>query len=201
MISGLAMHGLAEKALELFARTTDEGYKPDNIAFVGVLSACSHAALLDLGHLYFRSMVQDYAFSPDLQHYGCMVNLLGRAGLVHKRIKLGESVAKRLLELEPENPGVYVLLSNIYAGAGRWDDVARIRTFLNNKGMKNVPGCSSIEVDRVVHEFLVSDKVHPRCKEIYNMLDEADVLLRRLDLYPIHQRFFKIWMRNGRKGP
>ncbi|MBA0821098.1 hypothetical protein Goarm_017974 [Gossypium armourianum] len=212
MISGLAMHGLAEKALELFSRMTNEGYKPDNITFVGVLSACSHAGLLDLGRQYFSSMVQDYAISPDLQHYGCMVNLLGRAGLfdeaealiqnmemkpdgaiwgsllgacrVHKRVELGESVAKHLFELEPENPGVYVLLSNIYAGAGRWDDVARIRTLLNNKGMKKVPGCSSIEVDRVVHEFLVSDKVHPRCKEIYDMLNEVDTLLEKAGFVP-----------------
>ncbi|PPD87190.1 hypothetical protein GOBAR_DD15895 [Gossypium barbadense] len=171
-----------------------------------------HAGLLDLGRQYFSSMVQDYAISPDLQHYGCMVNLLGRAGLfdeaealiqnmemkpdgaiwgsllgacrVHKRVELGESVAKHLFELEPENPGVYVLLSNIYAGAGRWDDVARIRTLLNNKGMKKVPGCSSIEVDRVVHEFLVSDKVHPRCKEIYDMLNEVDTLLEKAGFVP-----------------
>ncbi|XVE54382.1 hypothetical protein DITRI_Ditri03aG0076300 [Diplodiscus trichospermus] len=212
MISGLAMHGLAEKALELFSRMTSEGFKPDNITFVGVLSACSHAGLLDLGRTYFTSMVQDYAISPDLQHYGCMVNLLGRAGLfdeaealiqnmemkpdgaiwgsllgacrVHKQVELGESVAKHLFELEPENPGAYVLLSNIYAGAGRWDDVARIRTLLNNKGMKKVPGCSSIEVDSVVHEFLVSDKLHPRCKEIYEMLNEVDALLEKAGFVP-----------------
>ncbi|WRX32478.1 Pentatricopeptide repeat - like 10 [Theobroma cacao] len=212
MISGLAMHGLADKALELFSQMMGGGLKPDDITFVGVLSACTHAGLLDLGRQYFSSMVQEYAISPDLQHYGCMVNLLGRAGLfdeaealiqnmemkpdgaiwgsllgacrVHKRVELGESVAQRLLELEPDNPGAYVLLSNIYAGAGRWDDVARIRTLLNNKGMKKVPGCSSIEVDSVVHEFLVSDKVHPRCKEIYDMLNEVDTLLEKAGFVP-----------------
>lgn len=212
MISGLAMHGLADKALELFSRMTSEGFKPDEITFVAILSACSHAGWLDLGRMYFSSMIKDYAISPDLQHYGCMVNLLGRAGLfdeaealiqnmemkpdgaiwgsllgacrVHKRVELGESVAKHLFELEPDNPGVYVLLSNIYAGAGRWDDVARIRTLLNNKGMKKVPGCSSIEMDSVVHEFLVSDKVHPRSKEIYDMLNEVDTLLEKSGFVP-----------------
>ncbi|XP_017983917.1 PREDICTED: pentatricopeptide repeat-containing protein At1g08070, chloroplastic [Theobroma cacao] len=212
MISGLAMHGLADKALELFSQMMGGGLKPDDITFVGVLSACTHAGLLDLGRQYFSSMGQEYAISPDLQHYGCMVNLLGRAGLfdeaealiqnmemkpdgaiwgsllgacrVHKRVELGESVAQRLLELEPDNPGAYVLLSNIYAGAGRWDDVARIRTLLNNKGMKKVPGCSSIEVDSVVHEFLVSDKVHPRCKEIYDKLNEVDTLLEKAGFVP-----------------
>ena len=79
-------------------------------------------------------------------------------------------MAKHRFELEPKNPGAYVLLSNIYVGADRWDDVARIRTLLNNEGMKKVHGFGSIEVDSVVHEFLVNDKVHPRCKEIYDML-------------------------------
>lgn len=212
MISGLAMHGNADKALILFTRMVNEGFKPDGITFVGVLSACNHAGLLDLGRQYFKSMIQDYKISPKLQHYGCMIDLLGRGGLfdeaealmktmemkqdgaiwtsllgacrVHGRVELGESVAKHLLEVEPENPGAYVLLSNIYAGAGRWDDVARIRTRLNDKGIKKVPGCSSIEVDSVVHEFLVGDKVHPQSKQIYEMLDEIDTLLEKSGFVP-----------------
>ncbi|CBI27273.3 unnamed protein product, partial [Vitis vinifera] len=186
MIGGLAMHGHANMALELFRQMRDEGFEPDDITFVGVLSACSHAGLVELGRQCFSSMVEDYDISPKLQHYGCMIDLLGRAGLfdeaealmknmemkpdgaiwgsllgacrVHGNVELGEFAAKHLFELEPENPGAYVLLSNIYATAGRWDDVARIRTKLNDKGMKKVPGCSSIEVDSVVHEFLVGDK-------------------------------------------
>ncbi|KAA8535065.1 hypothetical protein F0562_030068 [Nyssa sinensis] len=205
MISGLAMHGHATRALELFSEMTNEGFKPDDITFVGVLSACSHAGLVDLGRQYFSSMIHDYKVPPKLQHYGCMIDLLGRAGLfdeaealiksmdmkpdgaiwgsllgacrIHRKVELGEYVAKNLFELEPDNPGAYVLLSNIYAGAGRWDDVARIRTMLNDKGMKKVPGCTSIEVDSVVYEFLVSDKTHPQSEYIYKMLDEMDRLL------------------------
>ncbi|XP_038696151.1 pentatricopeptide repeat-containing protein At1g08070, chloroplastic [Tripterygium wilfordii] len=212
MISGLANHGHADKALELFSLMTNGGIKPDDITFVGVLSACSHAGLVDLGRNYFNSMIHDYKFSPNLYHYGCMVDLLGQAGLfeeaeiliknmemkpdgaiwgsllaacrVHGHVELGEYVAERLFELEPENPGAYVLLSNIYAGVGRWDDVARIRTILNDKGMKKVPGCSSIEVDSVVHEFLVGDRVHPKCREIYKMLDEIDGLLEKAGFVP-----------------
>lgn len=212
MISGLAMHGKADKALSLFSRMIGEGLQPDDITFVGVLSACNHAGLLDIGRQYFNAMIQDYKISPKLQHYGCMVDLLGRAGLfdeaetllktmemkpdaaiwtsllgacrVHGRLELGESVAKHLLELEPENPGAYVLLSNMYAGAGRWDDVATIRTRLNDKGMKKVPGCSSVEVGSVVHEFLVGDKVHPQSKHIYEMLDEIDALLEKSGFVP-----------------
>lgn len=212
IISGLAMHGKADKALSLFSRMIGEGLQPDDITFVGVLSACNHAGLLEIGRQYFNAMIQDYRISPKLQHYGCMVDLLGRAGLfdeaeallktmemkpdaaiwtsllgdcrVHGRLELGESVAKHLLELEPENPGAYVLLSNMYAGAGRWDDVATIRTRLNDKGMKKVPGCSSIEVGSVVHEFLVGDKVHPQSKHIYEMLDEIDALLEKSGFVP-----------------
>lgn len=207
MISGFAMHGNADTALGLFSRMIEEGLEPDDITFVGLLSACSHACLIDLGRQYFASMIQDYQIAPKLQHYGCVIDLLGRAGLfneaevmiktmemepdgavwgsllgacrVHGRVELGESIAKKLFELEPDNPGAYVLLSNIYAGAGRWDDVARIRTLLNDKGMKKVPGCSSVEVNSVVHEFLVGDKVHPQSKEIYEMLNEIDELLEK----------------------
>ncbi|KAJ8643113.1 hypothetical protein MRB53_004861 [Persea americana] len=202
MISALASHGNADKALALFSKMVDEGFEPDDITYVGILSACSHAGLVEAGHQHFDSMIQVYKISPKLNHYGCMIDLLSRAGLfdeakdlmekmemkpdgaiwgsllgacrVHGNVELAEFVAGQLLELEPENPGVYALLSNIYAGAGRWDDVARIRTRLNDMGMKKLPGCSSIEVDGVVHEFLVGDKAHPQSNRIYEMLDEID---------------------------
>ncbi|XP_077210027.1 tetratricopeptide repeat (TPR)-like superfamily protein [Tasmannia lanceolata] len=205
MISGLAMHGHANEAIGLFSRMADEALEPDDITFVGILSACSHGGLVEAGYQYFNSMIQDYNISPKLQHYGCMIDLLGRAGLfdeaealinkmemkpdgaiwgsllgacrVHGNVELAGFVANHLFELEPENPGVYALLSNIYAGAGRWEDVARIRTRLNDKRMKKEPGCSSIEVDSVVHEFLVGDRAHPQSSKIYKMLDEIDKLL------------------------
>ncbi|KAK9947610.1 hypothetical protein M0R45_003226 [Rubus argutus] len=212
MITGLAMHGHANAALELFSKMADEGFKPDDITFVGILSACNHGGLVDLGRQYFSSMTKDYHISPQLQHYGCMIDLLGRAGRfdeaealmktmemkpdgavwgsllgacrIHRRVEMGEFVAKHVFELEPENAGAHVLLSNIYAGAGRWDDVARIRTRLNDMGIKKVPGSTSIEVDSVVHEFLVGDKVHPLSKEIYEMLREVDRLLDMAGFVP-----------------
>ncbi|XP_022987625.1 pentatricopeptide repeat-containing protein At1g08070, chloroplastic [Cucurbita maxima] len=212
MICGLAMHGQANEALELFSKLTSDGIEPNEITFVGVLSACKHAGFVDLGRLFFSSMIQDYKISPKSQHYGCMIDLLGRAGLFeeaesliqnmemkpdgaiwgsllgacrdHGRVELGEIVAERLFELEPDNPGAYVLLSNIYAGAGKWDDVATIRTKLNDKGMKKVPGCTTIEVDNVVHEFLVGDKVHPQSENIYKMLEEVDRQLKEFGFVP-----------------
>ncbi|AES91463.1 putative tetratricopeptide-like helical domain, DYW domain-containing protein [Medicago truncatula] len=213
MLSGFAMHGHAERALALFSEMVNKGlFRPDDITFVGVLSACTQAGLVDLGHQYFRSMIQDYGISPKLQHYGCMIDLLARAekfeeaeilmknmemepdGAIwgsllsackaHGRVEFGEYVAERLFQLEPENAGAFVLLSNIYAGAGRWDDVARIRTRLNDKGMKKVPGCTSIEIDGDVHEFLVGDKFHPECNNIYKMLNEVDKLLEENGFVP-----------------
>ncbi|XP_058075686.1 pentatricopeptide repeat-containing protein At1g08070, chloroplastic [Magnolia sinica] len=205
MISGLALHGHADKALALFSRMTDEEIQPDDITFVGILSACSHAGMVEMGRQCFNSMIQDYKISPKLHHYGCLIDLLGRARLfdearalmnkmemkpdgaiwgsllaacrVHSNVELAEYVADHLLELEPENPGVYILLSNIYAGAGRWEDVAKIRTRLNDKGTKKEPGCTSIEVGSTVHEFLVGDRVHPQSDDIYEMLEEIDKLL------------------------
>ncbi|CAO2841264.1 unnamed protein product [Amaranthus hypochondriacus] len=205
MLSGLAMHGDATHAIDLFSRMVNEGFKPDDITFVGILSACTQAGLVDLGREYFNSMVQDYKIPPKIHHYGCMIDLLARAGLfdevealmdtmpmepdgaiwgsllaackLHKKVEMAEKVAKHLFELEPNNPGPHVLLSNVYANASRWDDVARVRTRLNDLGMKKVPGCTSIEINSIVHEFLVGDKLHPQSEAIYEMVDEVDRLL------------------------
>ncbi|CAM8928813.1 unnamed protein product [Rhodiola kirilowii] len=212
MISGLAMHGHAENAFELFSKMLGEGFVPDDITFVAVLSACKHAGLVDQGRMYYKRMLKDYNITPKLHHYGCMIDLLGRVGLIeeaedlvksmdmspdaaiwgsllgackaHNKVELAESIAEKLIELEPKNPGAYILLSNIYAGAGQWEDVAKIRTRLNDKGMKKVPGCSSIEVDSVVHEFLVGDKTHPQTEQIYKMLDEVDNLVEKAGFVP-----------------
>ncbi|GFQ04492.1 pentatricopeptide repeat-containing protein at1g08070 [Phtheirospermum japonicum] len=208
MIGGYTHMSEYKDALEVFRlMQTNEGFKPDEITFVGVLSACCHAGLVNLGRELFNSMVHDYKISPQLQHYGCMIDLLGRAGFFdkamslvekmdiepdgaiwgsilsacknYKNLKLAEYAAKKLFELEPNNPGAHVILSNLYAQFGKWDDVARIRTFLNDEGMKKIPGSTSIEIDGIVHEFLVSDRTHPESLEIYRMLEEVD---RRLEM-------------------
>ncbi|XP_051152952.1 pentatricopeptide repeat-containing protein At1g08070, chloroplastic isoform X2 [Andrographis paniculata] len=206
MIFGSAMHGDATQAIELFSKMTSEGFEPDEITFVGLLSAYCHAGLVDAGRECFDSMKTEFGVSPQVQHYGCMIDLLSRAGRLteamefietmemdpdgaiwgailagcrmHKNPKLAEYAAEKLFKLEPDNPGAYVQLSNIYADVGRWDDVARIRTAANDRGLKKVPGSTSIEVGSVVHEFLVGDRTHPRSNEIYAMLEEVDRLLK-----------------------
>eukprot|EP01018_Ginkgo_biloba_P030827 Gb_14948 [translate_table: standard] len=198
MISGYAMHGHGENALRLFYQMKEAGVKPDHVTFTGVLSACSHAGLVDEGWQYFAHMNRDYGIIPSMEHYACLVDLLGRAGLldeaqefinkmplkpdacvwgallgacrVHCNVELGERVAEYLFEFEPQNAGNYVLLSNIYASAGRWEDVLNVRNMMNNRGLKKEPGCSWIEVNNRVHAFLTGDKSHPQSQKIYAML-------------------------------
>eukprot|EP01018_Ginkgo_biloba_P026783 Gb_12573 [translate_table: standard] len=195
MIESYGMHGCGEDVLTLFSQMQQTGIRPDDITFIYVLSACSHAGLIKEGWQYFDYMTQNYGITPCMEHYACMVELLGRAGhldeaqdfiekmplepgasvwggllgacRIHSNIKLGKCVADHLFNLQPEHHGYYVLLSNIYAAAGRWDDVANVRTMMKDRGLKKPPGCSLIEVNNRVHAFLVGDKSHPQTEEIY----------------------------------
>lgn len=200
IISGLAMNGHVKSAFGLFGQIEKTGIQPDGNTFMGLLCGCTHAGLVDDGRQYFNSINRVFSLTPTIEHYGCMVDLLGRAGLLdeaHQLIKsmpveansivwgallngcrlhrdtgLAEYVLKKLIELEPWNSGNYVLLSNIYSTSHRWDEAAKLRSILNEKRMKKIPGCSWIEVDGVVHEFLVGDKSHPLSEKIYAKLDE-----------------------------
>ncbi|XP_010249955.1 PREDICTED: pentatricopeptide repeat-containing protein At2g29760, chloroplastic-like [Nelumbo nucifera] len=204
LISGFAMCGKGEKALELFYQMQNSGVKPDAVTFIGVLAACSHAGLVDEGHLQFDSMSSVYGIQPSIEHYGCMVDMLGRAGHIDKAEKLiqempmppdyfvlggllgacrlhgnleaAERAAQKLLELDPDNGGTYVLLSNIYSSLKKWDDAKRIRELMVERNIKKPPGCSLIEVDGVVHEFVKGDVSHPQSTKIYEMLE--DILCR-----------------------
>ncbi|KAG9441955.1 hypothetical protein H6P81_017809 [Aristolochia fimbriata] len=200
IIAGMAMHGQAEKALQLFNEMQEAGIKPDDITFVAVLSACSHAGMVDEGRRLYRCMSETYSISPKVEHYGCVIDLLARAGLVeealllietmpvepnasawgallggcriHKNIALAELVGSRLLKLQPQHSGRYVLLSNIYATAKRWDEVRRIRSLMKCKGVAKVPGLTTIELKGVVHQFVAGDSSHPAVSNIYNKLSE-----------------------------
>eukprot|EP01018_Ginkgo_biloba_P020119 Gb_16017 [translate_table: standard] len=199
MITGYGMHGHGEEAIAVFSQMQQTGLKPDYITFIGVLSACSHAGLVDEGWQYFNCMVQDYCINPGVEHYACMVDLLGRAGRldeaedfiekmpvepgagvwgallgacrIHCDIELGQCVAERLFDLDPQNAGRYVLLSNIYAAAGRWEDVTKVRDLMKERGVKKPPGHSMIEINNRVHVFLVGDRSHPQSENIYATLE------------------------------
>lgn len=200
MIVGLAMHGEVDMALDIFTEMIKMGIQPDEVTFVGVLAACSHGGLVAEGQKYFRDMSTVYKLRPQTEHYGCMVDLLGRAGLIgeavefvnnmpiepdafvwgallgacriHGKVELAEAVMEKLLKVEPERDGAYVLMSNIYSSANKWRDAVQLRRTMKEKKMKKTPGCSSIEVEGVVHEFRKGDKSHKRSKQIYKLLDE-----------------------------
>jgi pentatricopeptide repeat protein len=199
MIGGYAMHGFGKEALKIFEKMQHSGMKPNRATLVCVLSACCHAGLVDEGWLYFNCMTQHYHITPTMEHYGCMVDLFGRAGLLdeaqnfinkmpvepnavvwscllgacrkHNNVELGEYVAGRLFELDPENATPYVVMSNMYASACRWDDADNVRRSMKDRGVRKIPGWSWIEVDKQVHTFLAEDMSHPQTQEIYALLE------------------------------
>ncbi|PIA60942.1 hypothetical protein AQUCO_00300454v1 [Aquilegia coerulea] len=200
IILGLAVNGLVEESLDKFSEMKRCNVAPNEITFMGVLGACRHVGLVDDGRHFFESMVRIHNITPNVKHYGCMVDLLGRAGLLqeaeeliesmpispdvatwgallgackkHRNTQMAERIGRKLIQLQPENDGFHVLLSNVYASKGRWDDVIEIRDMMKHQGVVKIPGCSIIEADGVVHEFLAGDTTHPRMKEIDKMLDE-----------------------------
>jgi pentatricopeptide repeat protein len=212
MIVGYAMHGHGADALHLFSKMQGTGRKPDHITFTGVLSACSHAGLVDEGQKYFYSMSQDFGIIPTMEHYACMTDLFGRAGCfdeaqelisnmplapnasvwgallgacrIHCNTELAGFVAEQLLELEPRNAGIFVLLSNIYAAAGRWDEVAKVRKMMKDKGLKKNPGWSWIEVMNRVHVFHVGDRSHPQTQKIYETLENLSRQMKLVGYAP-----------------
>ncbi|XP_020577243.1 pentatricopeptide repeat-containing protein At4g21065-like [Phalaenopsis equestris] len=213
MISGYAMHGHADEALTLFEKMRKEAILlPDNITFVGVLSACSHAGLLLEGRRFFDSMLHDFSIKPTVQHYTCMIDLLGHAGRleeanqliskmpmkpdsgvwgallngckIHGDVELGEKALRKLIELEPDDAGNYVILSNIYCQARNWEEAARIRKRMTERGLKKAIACSWIEIRNKHHAFLVGDLSHPQSKEIYGELERLEGLMQQAGYVP-----------------
>ncbi|KAM7254223.1 hypothetical protein ACFE04_031905 [Oxalis oulophora] len=200
MIVGFAINGHGEEALNMFSQMLSASIKPDTVTFVGVLCACSHNGMVNEGRKIFASMVTQNNVEPTILHYGCMVDLLGRAGnlkeaceviknmpmkpnsivwgallsacRVYKNAEMAEMATKQILELEPDNGAVYVQLSNIYAACNKWDKLREVRNLMTERGIRKVPGCSLIEMNGVVHEFVAGDQSHLESKNIYSKLDE-----------------------------
>ncbi|XP_059670398.1 pentatricopeptide repeat-containing protein At3g03580-like [Cornus florida] len=176
MLAAYGMHGDYSEALKLFDQMKKENVAPNEVTFMSILSACSHSGLVEEGLHIFRSMKEEYSLVPCEEHYGCIVDLLSRAGKieeaydllkclpsrhsasalgsllaacrVYENNEMGEVIGRRLLDLEPENPSVYGLMSNIYAEGGKWDEVARIRAMAQGRGLKRTPGYSLIDLDK-----------------------------------------------------
>ncbi|KAL3628681.1 hypothetical protein CASFOL_027727 [Castilleja foliolosa] len=202
MIMAYAIHGFTRDALNMFDEMSERSLNPTNITFIAVLNACAHSGFVSEGRALFNSMKENYNIQPKIEHYGCMVNLLGRAGKLdeayelvksigdyadlvlygtllgkcrlHNNIFLAEKIVEFLIERGLATSGTYVLMSNIYAELGYLDGVARMRAMMKQNGLQKEHGCSSIEVNNEVHEFLAGDVKHPRSKEIYLMLDKMN---------------------------
>ncbi|PRQ32894.1 putative tetratricopeptide-like helical domain, DYW domain-containing protein [Rosa chinensis] len=198
IICGLALNGHAHDAISYFEEMIDTGLKPDEITFLGVLSACCHGGLVEEGRKYFSLMNTKFNICPKLKHYSCMVDLLGRAGLlqeaadlinsmpieadavvwgalffacyIHKSVLMGERAATKLLELESHDSGIYVLLAKMYRESNMWEKAEQAKKMMKERGLEKTPGCSSIEVSGSVCEFIVRDKSHPHSKQIYDCL-------------------------------
>ncbi|XP_022866521.1 pentatricopeptide repeat-containing protein At5g66520-like [Olea europaea var. sylvestris] len=211
MISAFALHGHGEEAFKLFANMEAVGVRPNSVTFVGLLSACAHAGLVEKGRWCFDTMRRVYGIEPQVQHYACMVDILARAGQfveaedlirgmpmepdvfvwgallggcqLHGNVELGEKIAENLICLEPQNHAFYINLCDVYAKAGRFDDLKRIRALMKDKEIrKPVPGCSMIEVDGIVHEFSMKGSPEvPIMEAIKNVLMVLSLEMNRQD--------------------
>ncbi|KAL5704596.1 hypothetical protein ACHQM5_023000 [Ranunculus cassubicifolius] len=207
MINGLAMHGHASSSLKLFSQMLTNGVQPNEVTLIGILSACCHGGLVDEGRMVFSSMRHVYGFEPKMSHYGCMVDLLGRAGyldealgliqgmpvnassgvwgalfgacMIHKNYELGEEVGKRLIKMQPNHSGRYMLLANLYSVCEEWEAVGHVRKLMKENGVTKTPGCSLIEVNGAIHEFISWDKSHLLYNDIYLMVDCITSQLKR----------------------
>ncbi|KAI3787181.1 hypothetical protein L1987_41452 [Smallanthus sonchifolius] len=213
MISAYGRHGYGREAIEVFHLMKLHGPSPNSVTFIAVLSACAHAGLVSEGQLAYDSMIQDYQTVPKMEHHVSMVDMLGRAGLLHeayqhiqdmnpikptaavwtamlgackmhKNISLGVVAAENLLAIEPHHPGHFVLISNIYAMAGQMDRVERVRNVMIRKGLKKQVGYATIEVDNKTYLFSMADKSHNETDIIYRYLDELMERCREVGYTP-----------------
>ncbi|KAL4198054.1 hypothetical protein AMTRI_Chr03g138300 [Amborella trichopoda] len=198
MIGAFSQHGKSKEALSLFKRMEREGMRPDEITFLGLLSACSHGGLVKEGLMVFKTMTDFYGIKPRTEHHSCVVDMLGRAGrlreaesfikimsiekegaaweaflgacMIHGEIELGAMAAEKVMEIEPEREGAYILLSNIYAAKGKWEDKGKIRKRLNESGLRKATGCSWIEVKGEFKEFVAGALSNQCSNDIYNLM-------------------------------
>ncbi|XP_015076085.1 pentatricopeptide repeat-containing protein At2g02980, chloroplastic isoform X1 [Solanum pennellii] len=207
MIMAYAIHGRARCAITLFQEMQNTKVNPDGITFLGLLYACNHSGLIKEGFRFFNSMTEYYRIVPGVKHYGCMLDSLARAGRltdafkfltelpipptlllwrtllaacsIHGNVDLGKLVLERIFELDKSHSGDYVIFSNMCARAGKWEEVNYIWKLMKERGIKKIPGCSSIEVNNVLHEFFSGEVT---CIEHRELHQEVDKLIEKLKL-------------------
>ncbi|KAK8937627.1 Pentatricopeptide repeat-containing protein [Platanthera guangdongensis] len=212
LMMGYGMHGRGEDALSVFEKMRSSGMAPDGITFLVLLYAFSHSGMVDRGLEYFGIMSRDHGVVAGSEHYACIIDLLGRCGRLreawekidemptkptsviwvallgacrtHSNVELGVHAFEKLMELGYVNDGTCTILSNIYANAGLWQDVARIRRLMRNSGIKKRPGCSWIHGKKGTAAFYVGDKSHPESQEVYALLGNLIERIKALGYTP-----------------
>lgn len=212
MIRGYAQNGQNQQALSLYESMSVSNLKPDSWTFLAVLSACLHANLIEEGQKYFDSMREKHGIIPTLDHFSCMIHLLGRSGKLDKALDLikemphepnsliwssllsvcsmkgdiehGEIAARKLFEIDPLEAGPYIMLSNMYAAHSRWDNVASVRSLMNSRNVKKFAAYSWVEFDNKVHKFVSEDRAHPETEEIYTKIHELSRKLQEAGFAP-----------------
>ncbi|OIV96544.1 hypothetical protein TanjilG_24197 [Lupinus angustifolius] len=202
MITGYGKHGIGKKAVELFSEMKVDGIEPDSVTYLAVLTACSHSGLIKEGQQYLSSLCSNQQIKPQVEHYACIVDLLGRAGRIkeakdliekmplkpnvgiwqtllsacrkHGDVEMGKQVGEILLRLDGNNPVNYVMLSNIYADAGHWKESEQIRETVKRKGLKKEAGRSWVEIDKEIHIFYNGDGNHPLIEKIHQVLKDVE---------------------------
>ncbi|PKI70026.1 hypothetical protein CRG98_009629 [Punica granatum] len=212
IISGLAIHGQARDALYWYSEMQKEGLKPNPITFTAILSACVYAGLVEEGRILFASIKSVHGLSPSMQHYGCLADLLGRAGLlqeakevidtmpikpnaivlgallkaclIHGNPELGKVIGKKLIEMDPGHGGRYVHTASVFGAAGEWEEAARVRGMMKEKSIEKLPGSSNITINGIVHEFFAGDNSHPCIEEIHGMWNRVSKRLEEEEYRP-----------------
>ena len=212
IISAYGNHGHLKDSLTLFQEMLENGIQPDHVTFLAIISACAHAGQVDNGAHYFRCMTEEYGIPARMEHYACMVDLFGRAGRlnkafetiksmpfapdagvwgtllgacrVHGNVELAEVASRHLFDLDPQNSGYYVLLSNIHADAGQWGSVHKIRSLMKERQVQKIPGYSWIDINNITHIFSAADGSHPQSAEIYSLLNNLLLELRKEGYVP-----------------
>lgn len=211
LLTACAQHGRGRETIRYFKKMLKIGIKPNAITFLCVLVACSHAGLLEQGEHYFNLM-KKYDIEPDTSHYVTVVDLLGRAGdfqraeifirnmpmepdaavwkallgacRMHKNAELGAYAAEQVFKLDPNDSGPHIILYNIYASAGRWEEAAKVRKAMRERGVKKEPACSWVEIENAVHMFVADDDTHPQREEIFKMWEKLSQEIKKIGYVP-----------------
>ncbi|OVA05700.1 Pentatricopeptide repeat [Macleaya cordata] len=212
IIVGEAQHGKAEEALALFDEMVAKGLKPNEVTFVGLIYACSHGGLLEKGRKLFNSMIEDYRIKPSLQHYTCLLDLLGRSGRLveadnvikmmpfepdeptwaallsacklHRNTEMGIKIANHLLSLKIEDPSIYILLSNTYASAGMWEEVSKVRKVMAVKEVRKEPGYSWVNLGKESEVFYAGEASNNMKDEILGLLKDLNMEMKKRGYVP-----------------